>query len=365
MIHIVVGTRAQLLKMAPVMLELNKRKAAWRWIYTSQHKETMDSLISGFGLRGPDVTLFDWDTEAKTINKMITWLGKSFYHLLWNRKQLLGGCANKQHIVLTHGDTITTWWGALLGKLSGCKVMHVESGLRSFNYFEPFPEEINRIITFALSDFYACPGEWAIKNLKAFKGVKINTYHNTQVETLLYGLAHSSLSHLDTPDCKYAVVSVHRYENIFKLKRLNEIVRLISSMSSKIHIVIVLHPATEIRLREADLLTGIESNPDITTMGRLDHLSFIKLIDKAEFVVTDGGGNQEELFHLGKPCLILRHCTERQDGVGRNAVLSGLDEVVIDDFIEHYEDYKQAKTSIDKLPSTIIVDALIEHGFDQ
>lgn len=363
MIHVVIGTRAQLLKMAPIMLELDRRKVAWRWIYTSQHKETMDKLISDFGLRGPDVTLFHWDTEAKTINRMITWLLKSFYHLLFNRKYLLDGFANKNHIVLTHGDTITTWWGALLGKFGGCRVMHVESGLRSFNYFEPFPEEINRIITFALSDYYACPGEWAVNNLRAFKGEKINTFHNTQLETLFYGLAHSYLSSLETPTCKYAVVSTHRYENIFKSKRLEKIVGLIISMSVKMHIVFVLHPATQIRLRDANLLSQMENTPNITIMDRLDHLSFIKLIDKSEFVVTDGGGNQEELFHLGKPCLILRCSTERQDGLGQNAVLSELDETVINDFVEHYESYRKKRTTLEKQPSKIIVDALMQHGF--
>ena len=171
MIHFVIGTRAQLFKMAPIMLECEKRDLNWRWIYTAQHKDTMEASLKAFGLKSADYTLFDWDTEAKTMSKMWYWLGKTLWQLT-RKKKILDGYTGKEHIVLTHGDTITAWWGALLGKLSGCKVMHVESGLRSFNLFKPFPEEINRLITFRLSDMYACPGEWAMNNLKGFRGGK-------------------------------------------------------------------------------------------------------------------------------------------------------------------------------------------------
>ena len=165
MVHIVIGTRAQLLKMAPVMLELKKRQAKWRWIYTAQHRETINKLLKNFDLPQPNITVFNWSSEAKTMKKMWYWFYRVMLALAFKRKKLLTNYTGKNHIILTHGDTITTWWGAILGKLTRCQVMHVESGLRSFNIFEPFPEEINRLITFCLSDHYACPGNWAIQKV--------------------------------------------------------------------------------------------------------------------------------------------------------------------------------------------------------
>lgn len=186
MIHFIVGTRAQLFKMAPIMLECENRGLKWRWVYTAQHKETMKETLETFGLPEPDYTVVRWKTEAKTMGKIWYWFLKMILALP-SSKTILAGHTGKQSIVLTHGDTLTTWLAALIGKLTGTKVMHVESGLRSFNIWKPFPEEINRLITFRLSDYYACPGDWALNNLKKYKGVKLNTKMNTQVDTVQFG----------------------------------------------------------------------------------------------------------------------------------------------------------------------------------
>jgi len=183
MIHFVIGTRAQLFKMAPVMLECQKRKLNWRWIYTAQHRDTIAQSLNTFGLPPPDYTVIKWDTEAKTMGKMSRWLFQMLPALLKGRK-ILGKYRGKNHIVVTHGDTITTWWAALLGKLYRCKVMHVEAGLRSFKLLDPFPEEINRLITSRLADYFIAPGESSMKNLRKYKGKKINTTFNTQADTI-------------------------------------------------------------------------------------------------------------------------------------------------------------------------------------
>lgn len=363
MVHIVIGTRAQFLKMAPVMRELDARGLAWRWIYTAQHKDTMTQLIADFSVKHPDYVVFDWETEAKTMKKMMIWLIKIMFSLLKEKTTILDGFTGPTHIVLTHGDTITAWWGALLGKLSGCQVMHVESGLRSFKLFDPFPEELNRLITFWLSDIYACPGEWAVGNLKRFNGEKINTIHNTQIETLNYGLAHSADREMDFSGGTYSVVSIHRYENIFDKKQLKTILSLIERIAENIHVIFVLHPATEKRLEALNYAGRTADNPNITFVKRLSHLSFISLIKRAEFVVTDGGGNQEELFHMGKPCLIFRSCSERQEGIGHNAVLSRFDQRIIDKFVSTYETYNKERVHIKERPSAIVVDYLLEKGF--
>ena len=218
MIHFVVGTRAQIFKMIPVMLECEKRNLEWRWVYAAQHKDTFDQTIDFFGIPPADHTIFQWNTEAKTMGKMALWMWRMTMALARSKK-ILAGHSGGSHIVLTHGDTNTTVFGALIGKLTGTKVMHVESGLRSFNIFNPFPEEINRLITFRLSDYYACPGDWAVQNLRRYSGVKINTHENTQMDVLGLGLTNLDKASITLPPEKYVVLSTHRFENIYNKER--------------------------------------------------------------------------------------------------------------------------------------------------
>ncbi|MEX0668710.1 MAG: UDP-N-acetylglucosamine 2-epimerase [Candidatus Saccharimonadales bacterium] len=344
--------------MAPIMLECEKRDLSWRWIYTAQHRDTIQQSLDTFGLPSPDHTVFDWDTEANTIKKMWYWFIRLIFSLFRGRK-ILDGYTGKENIVLTHGDTLTTWWGALLGRLYGCRVMHVEAGLRSFNIFKPFPEEINRLITFRLSNYYACPGEWAVNNLAKYKGEKINTYQNTQLDTLRFGLENSDKSDLTLPSEKYVVVSIHRYENLFNKDRFSEIINRLEEVSKSFVVLFVQHPATQAQIEKLGLKNRLLGIENIKLLPRLEYLDFIKAIKHSEFVITDGGGNQEELYHMGKPTLIFRNETERQEGLGETAVVSKLDPEIIRDFIKNYKEYEQKGVLDEVSPSKIIVDQLV------
>lgn len=357
MIHIVIGTRAQLFKMAPVMIECQKRKLTWRWIYTAQHKDTIQQTLDIFGLPKPDYTVVVWDTEAKTMGKMWRWLLKMMPALFRGRK-ILAGYTGKKNIVVTHGDTITTPWAALLGKLYRCKVMHVEAGMRSFKLFDPFPEEINRIITSRLSDIYVCPGKSSLENLKKYRGEKINTVYNTQADTIEFGLKSCEMANLVLPNKKYVVASLHRYENIFNKDRMNHIAYLLEEIAKKFMIIFVLHPATNNQLDKLGLRNRLERNNNFRLVKRLEYLPFIKLIKHSEFVVTDGGGNQEELYFMGKPTLLFRKTTERPDELGKTAVLSKLEESKVDSFIKDYKKYQRPRVKITSSPSDAIADIL-------
>lgn len=362
MIHFVVGTRAQLFKMAPIMRECTARGYEWRWVYTAQHRDTMQNTLDTFEIKPADYVLFDWDSEAKTMSKMWYWFLRVLVELRHGKK-ILGGYTGKQNIVLTHGDTLTTWWGALLGKLNRCKVMHVESGLRSYNLFKPFPEEINRLITFRLSDIYACPGDWAIDNLRKYKGKKINTIENTQIDVLRFGLDHCESADMDVPKSKYIVASLHRYENIFNKERFREIVDITEDIAKKFHVYWVQHPATKEQLNKLEELKNkLSLNKNITLLPRLEYLQFIKIVKHSEFVITDGGGNQEELFHLGKPTLIFRNETERREGLGTTAVISMLDKKIIKNFTSNYKKHELKPFSRTAQPTRIICDNLDDYG---
>jgi UDP-N-acetylglucosamine 2-epimerase (non-hydrolysing) len=359
MIHFVIGTRAQLLKMAPIMLECERRGLRWRWVYAAMHKETFEETLRVFGLPDPDYTIVKWDSEAKTLSKAGWWFGKMLLSL-FHSKKILAGYTGKKHIVLTHGDTPVTPVGALYGKLTRTPVMHVESGLRSFNIFHPFPEEINRLLTFRFSNYFAAPGDWALGNLKKYKGVKINTHENTQIDVLRFGMEHVGSSKLPIPKKKYVVLSTHRYENVFNRERFEKIISEGEKVAKKFEVVMVQHPVTSGQMDKLGLRKRLEKS--MTLLPRLNYLDFIKLIAGSEFVMTDGGGNQEELFHMGKPTLVLRDATERQEGLGATAVISKLDSKVIDEFVDHYETYKRKPTSDTLSPSKLIVDAIVKFG---
>lgn len=360
MIHFVIGTRAQLFKTAPIMLECEKRGLQWRWIYTAQHKDTMEATLKTFGLDCADYTVIDWDTEAKSISKMSKWLMKMMF-ALGKGKKILGGYTGKKHIVVTHGDTITTWWGALLGRLYRTKVMHIEAGLRSHKLFDPFPEEINRIITGILSNYHNCPDEESIKNLKYYPGKKFRTKYNTQADTIQFGLSHCDDDPYELPETEYVVVSLHRYENIFKRDKFETIVGLLEHVAEDYDLYMVLHPATADQLDKFDLRSRLEQNSRINLIPRLEYLPFIKLIKHSEFVITDGGGNQEELYIMGKPTLLFRSATERPDELGVTAELSNFELDKIEAFMRDYKKYQQDRITVEISPSMQIVDQLMEY----
>lgn len=351
-------------KMAPIMLECQKRKLDWRWVYTAQHQETIKETLEVFNLPGPSYTIVNWKTEAKTMGKVWFWFLKMLLAIP-SSKKILDGYTGKNNIVLTHGDTLTTWLAALYAKVTRTKVMHVESGLRSFNLRKPFPEEINRLITFRLSDYYACPGQWAVDNLKKYKGVKLNTKMNTQVDTIRFGLKHADKAKFAVPKKKYVVVSIHRYENIFNKARFQNIIEEIEEVAKRFKVLIVQHPVAFGQLDKLNFRDRLESNKNIQLLPRLEYLPFIKAVKHSEFVITDGGGNQEELFHMGKPTLIFRNETERQEGIGTTAVISKLDPKIINNFLNNYNQHKYPPTSSSLSPSKLIVSRLDKDGYGQ
>ena len=361
MIHFVIGTRAQLFKTAPVMLECDKRGLQWRWIYTAQHKDTIQQSIDTFELPEPAYTVVEWDTEAKTMGKMWQWFWRMMVALTRGRK-ILAGMTGKKHVVVTHGDTITTWWAALLGKIYRCKVMHIEAGFRSGHYFSPFPEEINRIITARLSDYHMCPGAELVENVKKRRGEKIDTVYNTQIDTLDFGLKHCEKASLKVPKGEYVVASLHRYENIFNKEKMEKIVSLLGDVAKRFPVKFVQHPATSGQLDKLNLRQKLARNKNIELLPRLEYLPFIKLIKHCTFMITDGGGNLEELHLMGKPTLVFRSVVEHKGYIGDTAELSMLDRGKVLKFLKEYKKYDKPRIMPKHSPSSMCADMLERYG---
>lgn len=337
MIICLIGTRAQLIKMAPVLKELENNAVAYRLVLTGQHQTTMRELLNEFGIATKPQWLYN-GPEVNGLLRMAWWLPITFLRAVTKQRQLFARPANTVGCIVIHGDTFSTLLGALFGRWFRFSVVHVESGLASGCWHDPFPEELTRRAVFRLSDIALCPGSWAMANITHLKLERIDTLHNTIVDAVRIALETASntpqdLADNDVPE-NYAIVSIHRFENIFKRARLEFIIDTVEQVAKKIPLVFVLHPATEKRLKALGGSQRWQNNPRIQTRPRMTYLPFQRLVAHSRFVITDGGSNQEELAVLNKPTLLMRNHTERQEGLNHNVVLSHYSPSIIHEFVD-------------------------------
>lgn len=358
MIHILVGTKAQVIKLMPVINQLKQKDIPFNLIDLGQHSLITKELREEFKIEEPRFYLSK-GSNISTLKQGLIWLLRICLKGLsssWVREKMF---KNMDGICLIHGDTASTLIGLCLAKRAHLKVAHIEAGLRSFCWHEPFPEEIIRVITMRLSDILFAPSKWAFDNLVKMglkeKAVLISA--NTSLESTLYSL--SKKIDLGLPLGKFALFTVHRMENIFSRGRLEFIINLISKISDKLPVVFIQHPPTIHQLKRHKLQEKLYKQKNIYFYTILSHAHFINLLNSCEFVVTDGGSIQEESFYLGKPCLLLRRRTERKEGLGENVVLSDFRERRIDYFVDHYAEFKrEARFSQEPLASYEIVNSL-------
>jgi UDP-N-acetylglucosamine 2-epimerase (non-hydrolysing) len=359
MIICYIGTRAQLIKMAPVMLEMEQRHIPFTLIFTGQHRETMPQLMGDFGVVTQPDYLYD-GAEITGIVQMAKWFLRCGYRAIRSPQRYMPTVKGSPSVVLVHGDTFSTLLGAVVGKFLGADVAHVEAGLRSYNIFHPFPEELTRIIVFRLSKLSFCPGDWAFGNMQGYRSKAINTQTNTLRDALSRMLKFER--NLPLPfDKDFGIASIHRFENIFNRERLLQIVELLEQAAARFPLAFVLHPATRKKLTHFQLMSRLEQNPSIRLLPRMGYADFVHLMRHARFVITDGGGNQEELSYLGIPTLLMRKATERKEGLGDTATLCNYDAAVMEQFLTAVSAKPRASTpppNSGDSPSAKIVDHL-------
>ena len=355
MIHVVLGTKAQLVKMAPVMARMAERRVPYRLIHTGQHQATMDEMLREFRLREPDVRLHT-GSDIVSAPRMAVWFARVLYRCVTEPEAVFG--SDRTGIVLAHGDTFSTLLGALMGRVAGMRVAHVESGLRSFRLLDPFPEELTRLAVFRLSHLLLCPGEWAVRNVSHLGRDTVDTGANTLVDTV--SLALGNVRRRDhVPVGEYAVASIHRYENIFRREAFGRLVQAVELLAVGRKVLFVLHPPTERQLRRYGLDVRLRANSMVELRPRYAYFDFLTLIENAQFIATDGGSIQEETSYLGVPCLLLRRSTERQEGLGANVCLSGLEPDIIREFAGTFERWRRSPRVPSVRPSDRIIDALV------
>jgi UDP-N-acetylglucosamine 2-epimerase (non-hydrolysing) len=158
---------------------------------------------------------------------------------------------------------------------------------------------------------------------------------------------------VNIPAKKYVVVNIHRFENLRSKNIMKKLVEVLNDLTKAFHIVFILHNPTKKAIEKFAL--GDAFHKDIEFRDRYDYFRFIKLIAGAEFVISDGGSNQEECFYLGKPILLYRKTSERQDGIGRNVFISAYKTDSVNDFVANYMKYARSFFEVDDSPSDMIV----------
>jgi len=335
------------------MKEIEKRGLEHKFIHGGQHGEIMGKLIEVFGIREPDYYLQKRDQDVLTAFGGVRWFTSTMMNGIFNGNKIF---KDKDSIVLVHGDAPPCLTGTLIAKMNGLKVGHVEAGLRTYDFLNPFPEEFVRVTTDKLADYMFAPSDFAENNLKkmSVKGEIINTKYNTVFETI--ELSVKMKRKINYPKEKYVVFTTHRFETIHSLKLMKKNLDVLEKVSKIHYVVMIMHNTTKEKLVRFNLMDRITEMDNVEIRSLQVYPDFMKLINKSEFVVTDGGGLQEETYYLNKPCLVLRKKTERSEGLNGNVVISKMKEDLIEDFLENYSSYsRKRKLKIKSCPSNKIV----------
>lgn len=354
-ILVLVGTKAQYIKTAPVLRELDRRGISYRLVYTGQHSETFDALEAAFGTRPPDDVLVP-RFEAATHASFLRW---TLRHWLAVVHRLCTHAWRGTKVGLVHGDTASTLFGALAVRFAGGCVGHIEAGLRSPRLMEPFPEELVRRAVSRLSTWHYVPDAEAEANLRDARGMVVHTHGNTLRDALAVALDGMGTLPAYGGQQGHAVVSIHRSENLSRRAIFDLLLEEVVEVSRLLQVKFVLHPVTRERIRASGWLPALRQAPGIELLERMDYPAFVRLLVGSRFLMTDGGSNQEEAAMLGLPTLLLRRATERADGLGDNVVLSGLRRDVIREFATvHAASAWRLRLLQEGSPSARIVDHL-------
>ncbi|ABK62508.1 MULTISPECIES: non-hydrolyzing UDP-N-acetylglucosamine 2-epimerase [Clostridium] len=311
----VFGTRPEAIKMAPLVKELEKNSSIESKVcVTAQHREMLDQVLTLFNIV-PDYDL-NLMKRKQSLNSITTDVLNSLGDIL---------SAEKPDIILVHGDTTTTFASALAAFYNKIKVGHVEAGLRTYDKYFPFPEEMNRKLTGAIADLHFAPTSRNKDNLLK-EGVVENDIFvtgNTVIDAMNYTIQENYtfenkvLNNINY-NKKVIMVTAHRRENWGEgIENICKALLEIKKGNKDVEIVYLVHLNPVVRDVVYKYLDGVEG---IHLLEPLDTKETHNLMKKSYFIMTDSGGIQEEAPHLGKPVLVLRDVTERIEAVEAGTV---------------------------------------------
>ena len=322
-ILVVFGTRPEAIKMAPLVkkMEQDSESLEMRICVTAQHRQMLDQVLDFFEI----VPHYDLDLMKpnQTLNGI-------WADILVGIKPILEEF--KPDYVLVHGDTATSTAAALAAYFAGCKVGHVEAGLRTWNKWSPFPEEMNRQLTGRLADIHFAPTKQSKDNLleESIDESNILITGNTVIDALQNSIAKVNAENYFNDEIEYVktiidrdkdliLVTGHRRENFGQgFVNICNALREIVESRPNVQIIYPVHLNPNVQNVVNEILSGIDN---ISLIAPLSYPSFVWLMDKAKIILTDSGGVQEEAPSLGKPVLVMRDTTERPEAVAAGTVI--------------------------------------------
>lgn len=323
-IVVIIGTRPEAIKMAPVvrMLENHPEAFSVHTCATAQHREMLDQVVAHFGIRiAHDLDIM---TPGQSLARVTARAVEGVQAFLER---------TGPDWVLVQGDTTTTFAAALAAFYGRVPVGHVEAGLRTGDPHSPYPEEMNRRLTGALATLHFAPTPAGRDNLlrENVRRENIRVTGNTAIDALQMVLSQprpAALPRLFPADRRGILVTAHRRESFgVGLRSICAALRRLAGRRSDVHLVYPLHPNPNVRAVAIDALSGL---PNVTLTEPLDYRTFVWAMAECALILTDSGGIQEEAPSLGKPVLVLRDCTERPEAIAAGvARLVGTDEAAI------------------------------------
>lgn len=317
-VWVIIGTRPEAIKMAPVIKALEKENVNVTVCLTGQHRELLDQVIRAFSLPVHyDLNIMKPGQKLEEITSRV----------LMSLSPLFS--ENRVDTVLVHGDTTTTLASALSAYYYKIPIGHVEAGLRTYNKYQPFPEEINRRLVDAMADFLYAPTLRAKNNLLSehIEEAKILVTGNTGIDALLY-IADMPYKFEDETlktlgkDRRLIVLTAHRRESFGG--PMDEIFKAVADLVGRnkdIEVIIPIHPNPNVINSANRFLINRER---IYIYPPFEYIPFVHIMKKSYMILTDSGGIQEEAPSLGKPVLVLRDVTERPEAVeAGTAILVG------------------------------------------
>ena len=354
------GTRPETIKMAPVVHELEKREEIESIVcVTAQHREMLDQVLKALKVK-PDYDL-NIMKQGQTLSDITTRALKGLEDVI---KEV------KPDIILVHGDTTTTFAGALAAFYQQVAVGHVEAGLRTYNKYSPFPEEMNRQFVGIVSDMNFAPTERSKNNLLR-EGKKEETIYvtgNTAIDALNLTVDEEYSDEITEwiGDDRLIVLTAHRRENLGEpMYRMFKAIRRIIDKYDDVKMVYPVH-LNPLVVKAANEVFG--DSEKIKLIKPLEVLEFHNLLSRSYLILTDSGGIQEEAPSLGKPVIVLRDTTERPEGIDAGTLkLAGTEEETIYQMVDEllsdsmeYEKMSKASNPYgDGHASERIVDAII------
>ena len=304
----VFGTRPEAIKMAPLVLKLKKDDRFEEiTVVSAQHREMLDQVLDIFKIK-PDYD-FNIMHKNQTLEDITSKVMLDMAKVI--KKE-------QPDIVLVHGDTTTSFAAGLATFYEQTKLGHVEAGLRTWNKYSPFPEEMNRQMTDDLTDLYFAPTKLSKQNLIKENHSADNIYvtGNTAIDALEQTVKedyhHDVLDEIN-PDSKIVLVTMHRRENQGEpMRRVFKVMKQVVDSHKDVEIIYPVHLSPRVQKVAKEVLSD---DPQIHMIKPLDVVDFHNLAKKSYFIMTDSGGVQEEAPSLGKPVLVLRDTTERPEGV--------------------------------------------------